>query len=82
VIAASSVDFEEFGVDQTTLDEMRQVSDSLAAARPSHLPFIVAAPQSRPILSSLFHVFFSFVDILLIVCAAFDDGAMAAWLGG
>lgn len=39
VIQASQNDFEEFGVDQTTLEEMKQVRDSLVgypAIAPSH----------------------------------------------
>jgi hypothetical protein len=50
VIAASQNDFEEFGVDQSTLDEMKQVCDSLAA--PGYYPFpAVTAVRSRAVLS-------------------------------
>jgi hypothetical protein len=65
VVQASLNDFEEFGVDGSTLEEMKQVSDSLATARPSHLPFVVAAPQSRLLRSALFHVFFLSVTVIL-----------------
>lgn len=47
MIAASQNDFEEFGVDQSTLDEMKQVCDEIAGAQVSaaHLSFVAAAPS-------------------------------------
>jgi hypothetical protein len=46
VILASQNDFEECGVDQTTLDELRQVSDRLAAWL---FPSVTAASHARPL---------------------------------
>lgn len=60
VISTSHNDFEEFGVDNTTLEELRQVSDSLALAQPTLLPFIVASSQSRSFLPSHSHISFVF----------------------
>jgi transcription initiation factor TFIIA large subunit len=73
VIQASQNDFEEFGVDQSTLDEMRQVSDSLAAAAPSSVS-VMAAPRSH----SLFLFYFVFLchHRCSMVCAPVADGAV------
>jgi|TARA_R110002003_G_scaffold112_25_gene9766 hypothetical protein len=60
VVQASQNDFEEFGVDQSTLDEMKQVCDSLAEARLSHLPFrhgSTAQARQAPHLSFLSFLF-------------------------
>jgi transcription initiation factor TFIIA large subunit len=66
VIQASNNDFEESGVDQSTLDEMKQVCDSLAATRPSHLPSVIAAPSSRfttPLVVSIVFFFLFVVSL-------------------
>jgi hypothetical protein len=48
VIQASNNDFEEFGVDQSTLDEMKQVRCALPAGAPG-----AAAPISLMVASAL-----------------------------
>jgi hypothetical protein len=84
VIQASQNDFEEFGVDTTTLEEMKQVRDSLVgypATAPS-LSLFMAATRSRFTLLSSFHVFFLLSKCYSVVCAVFDDGAMQPGSGG
>jgi transcription initiation factor TFIIA large subunit len=84
VIQASQNDFEEFGVDQTTLDEMKQVRDSLVgypAIEPS-LSSAMAATRSCSTLSTLFHVYFLFLELFIDRCAAMDDGTMQPGSGG
>ncbi|KAF1914394.1 transcription factor IIA, alpha/beta subunit-domain-containing protein [Ampelomyces quisqualis] len=60
VISASENDFEEFGVDQTTLNEMRQVCAWLTGnpAYRTFLSAVAAAARSRTALLSPCHVIF------------------------
>jgi hypothetical protein len=83
VVQASQNDFEEFGVDHSTLDEMKQVCDSLAATRLSHLSFS-RGYSAQPLCSFLRRPsFFSSRSICCsVVCAACDSAAMQPGLGG
>ncbi|KAF2030536.1 TFIIA-domain-containing protein [Setomelanomma holmii] len=70
VVQASQNDFEEFGVDQSTLDEMKQVCDCLAAAR-------LCCASTAP----LFPAFALFVQTVLLSSAFRDDVATLPGLG-
>jgi hypothetical protein len=82
VVQTSQNDFEESGVDHSTLDEMKQVCCNLAALRLSRLPL-----RCRSSAQSLHrHVAFSPSRLICktfprIVFARCGDRTMAAWLG-
>ncbi|KAF2112041.1 transcription factor IIA, alpha/beta subunit-domain-containing protein, partial [Lophiotrema nucula] len=83
VIQASQNDFEEFGVDHSTLDELKQVCGNIPEPRVRLPPLslVAAAFQSFlplwPTLSFLFGRFVSFIALLSLVSHRL--GGMAAW---
>jgi transcription initiation factor TFIIA large subunit len=82
VIQASQNDFEEFGVDQSTLDEMKTVCDSLAShSAPAPL---LRSRQQRAAAAFLRHSFLSFFFVTIRVLSSALRSTMgdAAWLGG
>ena len=83
MIKASQNDFEEFGVDQSTLDEMKQVRDRLAAS-PAIAPSLNSWQHraATPLLC-LSSMSLSFCQKYFpVVYAALDGGAMQPGLRG
>lgn len=76
VIEASSNDFEEFGVDSSTLEEMKQVSGCLAQQSRRTFPLSSQHHKRTSRFSALVSpiVFHRFA--FLVAIAAFDDGAL------
>jgi hypothetical protein len=82
VIQASQNDFEEFGVEPTTLEEMKSVRCNPAAIRLSRHPLASTATPSQCIFRFSHFIFFFFFSHFSTSSLRFlEDGGDAFWVG-